>query len=130
MRKSFKENDLRKILWYPYCRFRVCFDNKDSIIVVSDNKTTIFYPYCRFRVYSDNKDSIIKKNLRPTTLWSIRKVTALSLCGTPERGFSSGKSSLNGSDSHIHFIVLYKPECLLGAGEKNKKGTCIKMTLS
>lgn len=44
--------------------------------------------------------------------------------------FSSGTSSLNGSDSHIHFMVLYKPECLLGAGEKNKKGTFLKMTLS
>jgi len=68
--------------------------------------------------------------LRHTTLWSIRKVTALSLCGTPERGFDSGKSSLNGSDSHIHFVVLSNPGCLLGAGEKNKKGTFIKMTLS
>lgn len=57
-------------------------------------------------------------------------MTALSLCGTPERGFDSRKSSLNGLDSHIHFIVLCNPGYLLGTGEKNKKGTFIKMTLS
>jgi Fic family protein len=47
-------------LWYPYCRFRVCFDNKDCLIIASDNKATIFYPYCRFRACFDNKDFVVE----------------------------------------------------------------------
>jgi Fic family protein len=46
-------------LCYPYYHIKAIFDNKDFVMITSDNKETKNYPYYHFKTIFDNKDFVM-----------------------------------------------------------------------